>query len=52
MNIGEYKEVFFDEYCSKCKNYECKEDEDPCHECLENPVNEHSHKPVMFEEME
>lgn len=46
------KIVEFNKYCSKCKNYEKSEQEDPCFECLENPVNLGSHKPVKFEEKE
>lgn len=46
------KEVFFKEYCPKCKNEEVDENMKPCEECLSNPVNEHSHKPVKFEEKE
>lgn len=44
------KEVRFDIYCKKCKNYEKKETEDPCWECLNNGWNENTHEPVMFEE--
>lgn len=44
------KEVFFDQYCSKCKNFGTPEGDDPCDECLENPSNDDSHKPVNFEE--
>lgn len=43
------KFVHFDEYCVKCKNKNTKETEDPCNECLTNPVNEHSHKPILYE---
>lgn len=45
-----YKEVYFNEYCKTCKHFELKEHEGPCHECLNNPVNMHSHKPVNWEE--
>lgn len=45
-----YKEVYFDKYCDKCEFKKCKEDETPCDECLENPVNIYSHKPVKFVE--
>ena len=44
------KEVYFHEYCPKCKHEKCPEWEDPCDICLENPSNEWSHKPVYFEE--
>lgn len=45
-----YKEVRFDLYCKKCKHCDKKEDEEPCDECLSNPVNLYSHKPINFEE--
>ena len=44
------KEVRFDLYCKTCRYYELAESEDPCYECLENPVNCYSHKPVNWEE--
>lgn len=47
---GDFKIVRFDEYCKKCKHKDKKEDETPCDECLDNPVNVDSHKPVKFEE--
>ena len=47
-----YKEVRFDQYCQKCKHYNKNEDEEPCDECLNNPVNLYSHKPINFEEKE
>ena len=46
----ETKIVDFDKYCHKCKHTKTAEIEDPCHECLENPTNINSRKPVMFEE--
>lgn len=45
-----YKEVKFEQYCKKCKHYNKKEDEEPCDECLSNPTNLYSHKPINFEE--
>ena len=47
-----YKEVYFNEYCKNCKHKDKKEDESPCDECLSEPANLHSHKPVKFEEKE
>lgn len=44
-----YKEVYFGEYCKTCKWKDKLEQEDPCDECLNNPVNVHSHKPVCWE---
>lgn len=43
------KIVEFAEYCSQCKYSPLKQDEEPCNECLTNPVNEDSRKPIMFE---
>lgn len=45
-----YKMVYFGQYCKTCKHYQLAENEDPCDECLENPVNLWSHKPVKWEE--
>lgn len=45
-----YKEVYFDQYCKKCGHEKLKEDESPCDECLSEPVNVDSHKPVKFVE--
>lgn len=44
-----YKEVYFGEYCKSCKFKDKKEDETPCDECLAEPVNLNSHKPVKYE---
>ena len=47
-----YKEVYFGVYCKQCE-YELKgEADDPCHDCLNEPVNAYSHKPVKFKEKE
>lgn len=48
--MDEYLEVYFDRYCKTCKHENLKENKDPCHECLSNPCNLNSHKPVMWEE--
>lgn len=50
MQGNEQKIVIFDKYCPKCKYYNKSESEDPCWECLDDPVNAWSHKPVRFEE--
>ena len=50
--VNEYKEVYFHVYCEQCKHVKVPEHEDPCDECLHEPVNAHSHKPVKFEEKE
>lgn len=43
------KIVEFDKYCIKCKHNDIEEYEDPCNECLSNPTNANSRRPVMFE---
>lgn len=44
------KEVYFGEWCAKCENFRRPENEDPCWDCLENPMNIESHKPLYFKE--
>lgn len=43
-----YKEVYFDQYCKTCKYDNLPEHYYPCHNCLDNPVNAYSHKPVYY----
>lgn len=50
MDISENKIVKFDQYCKTCAYKETPESEDPCNECLNNPVNLYSHKPVKWKE--
>lgn len=45
-----YKEVYFGEYCKSCKHEKLTESEQPCYDCLNEPVNLYSHKPVKYEE--
>ena len=47
-----YEEVYFHEYCKKCKHEKNAENEEPCFECLNEPENLHSHKPVNWEAKE
>ena len=46
------KEVYFDQYCSKCKYKDADETMEPCDICLEQGFNLDSHKPVMYKEEE
>ena len=46
------KIVDFKKYCETCKHKDTKEVKDPCNECLDNPVNSHTTKPVKYEEIE
>lgn len=50
MQDDAYKEVYFDKYCKTCEHSKVKEDEDPCYDCLAEPTNLNSHKPVKWEE--
>lgn len=47
-----YKEVYFNQYCKTCEYKNLKESEEPCDECLSNPINEYSHKPINYKERE
>ena len=46
----EYPEkiVEFDKYCSTCEHKDISEQEYPCNECLSNPTNTYSRKPVNY----
>ena len=44
------KEVYFGQYCKICKHFDLNDDEEPCCDCLSEPVNQYSHKPVKYEE--
>ena len=46
------KEVHFYEYCEKCEYNKLQDWEEPCNECLDNPTNLYSHKPVNFKSKE
>lgn len=49
-NEIDYLLVDFKKYCKTCEHKDKKENEDPCAECLENPMNLYSQKPVKWEE--
>lgn len=42
------KEVYFHQYCNKCKHFGDDESSDICNDCLASPSNEDSHKPVNY----
>jgi hypothetical protein len=50
MDNQVYKEVYFGAYCKKCEHKKVADHESPCNECLNEPLNWNSHKPVKFEE--
>ena len=39
MINNEQKEVYFDQYCKTCKNVNSKATDEPCNNCLSNPMN-------------
>ena len=52
--VGDQKEVFFHKFCPGCI-FEAESEFDvtaPCFECLEQPVNQDTHKPVNWQEAE
>lgn len=48
MDNDSYKEVYFNQYCDSCRYCTRKEEEEPCYECLSEPENLYSHKPVKY----
>ena len=44
--------VEFDKYCETCKfrDKNDKKGEEPCNDCLDNPINQDSRKPVNYKE--
>ena len=48
----QYKIVHFHEYCKTCEYFKENDDSynETCDECLYEPVNLHSHKPVKWKE--
>lgn len=52
MDDQAYKEVYFDKFCKTCKHEKLKETEVPCDECLCEPLNWNSHKPVKYSKKE
>lgn len=44
------REVYFGQYCKTCEHFDKMEEQEPCDECLGEPVNTDSHKPVRWEE--
>lgn len=50
MDEQGYQEVYFYNYCKNCKFRDRKINEEPCDECLSEPINLYSHRPVKYEE--
>jgi hypothetical protein len=45
-----FKEVYFHKYCKTCEYEKVSEVHEPCNECMDTPINLHSHKPVNYKE--
>lgn len=43
------KEVYFGQYCGRCKFRNLPENDEPCETCLTNSMRYGSHKPLKFE---
>lgn len=41
--------VRFDIWCEKCKHRDVDDIKSPCNECLEEPTNTNSKRPVRYE---
>lgn len=48
--MDDLREVYFNVYCKSCKYWKTKDTDEPCNDCLSNPANIDSHKPVRYEE--
>ena len=47
-----YTEVYFYKYCRTRVHFDKAGFEEPCDECLSEPVNSYSHKPTKYVEKE
>lgn len=52
MDTNVFKEVDFFKYCPSCQHRDTPDVEEPCNECLTNPSNINSHRPVNYKEKE
>lgn len=52
MDYQGYKEVYFHEYCESCKHKDVEERDEPCAECMSEPTNLNTHRPVNYEKKE
>ena len=47
-----YREVKYDKFCPTCKHEKKPETGGPCAECMDEPLNLYTEKPVKWEEKE
>lgn len=50
--MNDTKECLFETYCKTCKHFEKEDWVDPCNDCLSEPYNIDSYRPVKYEEDE
>lgn len=50
MNENSEMMVRYDLWCNKCKHKDIKENDEPCEECLSNPINLNTERPICFKE--
>lgn len=50
MISEDQREVRFDLYCEKCAHKGVDDVKEPCNECLDNPMNVHTDRPIKYEE--
>lgn len=48
--VNDEKEVIFGDYCKKCVYKDLSDQEEPCFECIAEPTNLWTHRPIKFEE--
>jgi hypothetical protein len=48
----EYQEVNFEKYCKQCTHKDVTAIDPPCSECMDEPTNLYTDKPVKFEKKE
>ena len=49
MNNDGQKFVEYEKWCKTCVHMDLDESEDPCHDCLQTPVNTYSSRPYYYE---
>lgn len=50
--VNREKIVEFEKYCDTCEHKNVEQHKDPCHECLSNPSNIDSRKPINYKRKE
>lgn len=48
--MNDMREVYYGHFCKHCVYEDLDESQDPCDDCLNEPFNMNSHKPVCYKE--